>query len=162
MLNVDEILLKFIEIIIENMSKILGIDLGTKYLGIAVSDDSEKIALPYGVISVKNEGEIFKKIVEIAGLKELNKILLGLPIHLSMDESNMSLLARKIAKRLNKAGFEIILWDERLSSVEAEREMRAMGMKPSHDRKKINEISAVLILQNYLDSQNKQDDDEKN
>ena len=144
------------------MPKILGIDLGTRYIGVAKSDDSGKIALPSDVIEVRNSTEIVPQIVKIAKSLGVEKIVIGLPLHLSGDESRMSSLVREIAEKLRALDFDIILWDERFSSIQAEKAMREMEIKPSRNKKRINEISAVLILQTYLDSQNRENYEQEN
>ncbi|RKZ35113.1 Holliday junction resolvase RuvX [bacterium] len=136
------------------MSKILGIDIGKKYIGVAISDANGKIALPCEVLTVESAHKIAEQIAEFARKLLAEKIVVGLPLHLSGEESPMSQFARKIAEQLRYMGFDAILYDERFSSAQAERVMRAAGEKPSLNKKQVNKISATLILQSYLDTPN--------
>jgi len=142
------------------MGKILGIDIGTKMLGVALSDDTGKIAFPKDAVQIANIDEMAEKIETIANESGVETIVIGLPVHLSGDESKMSLLARKIAKELDSRGYKTELWDERFSSVEAERTMRTLGKKPSRNKEDLNNLAAVIILQSYLDSINIIDNEE--
>ncbi len=142
------------------MGKILGIDIGTKMLGVALSDDTGKIAFPKDVVPIENIDEIAGKIEKIADESSVETIVIGLPVHLSGDESKMSSLARKVANELDNHGYKTKLWDERLSSIEAERTMRTLGKKPSRNKNDLNKIAAAIILQSYLDSINTIDNEE--
>jgi len=136
------------------MSRILGIDPGTKYLGVALSDSEGRIAFPKDVIRINGIEEIVGKIIKLAREYEVAEIVIGLPIHLSAEESEMSLLSRKVAQELREKDFSVTLYDERLTSIEAERTMHALGEKPSRNKLKVNKIAASIILQSYLDSRN--------
>jgi len=135
------------------MAKFIGIDYGMRRVGIAISDDSGKIALPLKTIE-GNDFIFLNSIKEIIAEKGIEKIVLGLPLNLSGEESPMSQKVRKFAEKLNYNEMTIIFWDERLTTTEAHRALHEMNKKPSHHRKDIDLISATLILQSYLDSIN--------
>ncbi len=131
---------------------ILGIDYGTRKMGIAVSDDNCKIALPLTTIR-GGDTKFLMAIEKIIVQRDIKKIVIGLPINLSGDESSMSKIVKDFAEKLKSLKIEIVLLDERLTSVQAERIIHEIGEKPSRKKSKVDRIAATLILQNYLDSQ---------
>jgi len=148
------------------MPKFLGIDLGRRRIGVAVSDDDGKIALPGGVIEVPPCGSdencaraAAKRIAAKARQVGAKNIVVGLPLLLSGESSPMTKFARQVGEILRQKGFDVHFWDERFTSAEAERYIRDAGKKPSRNRGKIDEVAAVLILQTFLDSVNLTDYD---
>ncbi len=146
------------------MSRVMGIDFGLKRVGIALSDPAGKVALPYTTLEEESEEKLFNLIVSIVREKDVKLIVLGLPIHLSGDESEMSELVREAGRRLERElKVKVVYWDERLTSkearhilVNAKRTFRKKGVykgKKSH----IDKIAATLILQGYLDLIRKDD-----
>jgi len=148
------------------MPKFLGIDLGRRRIGVAVSDDDGKIALPGGVIEVPPCGNdencaraAAKRIAAKARQVGAETIVVGLPLLLSGESSPMTEFARQVGEILRQKGFDVHFWDERFTSAEAERYIRDAGKKPSKNKGKIDEVAAVLILQTFLDSVNLTDYD---
>ncbi len=141
------------------MPRFLGVDVGRKYIGLSVSDEAGVVALPADVVDVPPCGNddacantITKLISRQAQDRQIRRIVLGLPTHLSGEESPMTRLVKAVAERLEKMGYEVFFQDERLTSVEAEKYMIQMGKSPSRNKRQVNRISAVLILQTFLDS----------
>lgn len=133
------------------MGHILSIDFGKKRMGMAISDDGGRIALPLRTIEVE-EVNFAEKLQEIIRERDIEKIVIGLPLNLSGDESPMSIFVREFARSIEYMGIEIVLWDERFTSVEARRAIHQMGKKPSFNKKMVDTIAATLILQSYLDT----------
>jgi len=131
---------------------ILGIDYGIRRMGLAISDKNSKIALP--LETIEGDDEIFiGEIKRIVAERNVQKIVVGLPKHLSGDESEMSRRVKDFCKKLKILGIEIILFDERYTTVKAEEIVREMKKKPSRNKGKIDKIAASLILKNFLESQ---------
>lgn len=133
--------------------RVLGLDLGTKSLGIAVSDATNTIATPLKVINFK-EGEydsVISELQEIITTKKITDIALGLPKN--MDNSEGFAAQRSIDfKALLEQHFaaNIHLVDERLSTVEALNILKATGNKRINEKNIVDAVAASIILENYL------------
>lgn len=139
------------------MGRILGVDFGMARIGLAISDESQQIALPLKTISgSKSYKTAAKNLAD--SIKELHQdvsaIVIGHPKSMSGRNSNMTLLVEEFAREVEElTSMKVLLWDERLSSAHAEREMKGMQMNRKKRAKKIDMIAACLILQSYLDNQ---------
>jgi putative Holliday junction resolvase len=136
------------------MKRIVAIDLGVKRSGIAVSDPFQMFASPKALVEHnENIDETLKKILGALDAKiEVEEFIVGLPLHLSGKESDMSLRARLFTEKLKKAtGKPVHLIDERLTSKAAENLLREGNMKRKERTKIVDTVSAALILQTYLD-----------
>lgn len=133
------------------MGRLLGIDYGKARIGLAVSDETKLVARPLG--SLENCSTFFKALQrQIQPLLPIESIILGLPLLLSGKESPMSTEVRKFSERLQEAlPFPVILWDERLTSAQADRSLRDAGLKRRERAKVEDTFAATLILQSYLD-----------
>ena len=130
--------------------RILGIDFGKKRVGIAISDPLCMIAMPLETVERKKIEEGINKILERFPVKH---IVIGYPLRTDGKKGKRAEEVEKFAKKIKeKFNIEIELWDERYSTVEAERIIMDMGKKPSRNKGKIDRIAASLILQSYLDS----------
>ncbi len=131
--------------------KILGLDLGTKTIGIAISDKLNLIAMPYGVIRFKTDADIYSKLDEIIKKEKIIKIILGFPKNMNNtigSAGERSLAFKKILE--NRYQIEVILIDERLSTVEAENILIEANMRRMKRKKVIDGLAAAIILENYL------------
>ncbi len=133
------------------MPKILGVDYGEAKIGLALSDERGKIAFPYKTIATgKNPYEAIDKAIQ--GY-HVDKIVVGLPLHMNGKESPLSLKVREFAATLQKKlQIPVTLFDERLTSAFSEKEMLEMEMNRKKRSEKSDVTAAVIILQNYLDS----------
>ena len=136
----------------------MSIDYGDKRVGVALSDPMHTISYPLCVINQTDQDSLINEILKISQAKEVEKIIIGLPISMSGNYSEQTkkvilfknLLAKTI---LNKdINITIDFIDERLSSVSAKNIMIEKGIKTGHNKGKIDELSAAIILQEYLDS----------
>jgi putative Holliday junction resolvase len=138
------------------MSKILAIDFGLARIGLAYSDKKLKIALPYKTILAKKDNlketvELVVKEIEI--LKDVEEIVIGLPLLLTGKESPMCEPVRKFAQKLQeKVLAKIILLDERLTSSQAEKSLKEISHSRKERTKHTDQLAAAILLQNYLDS----------
>lgn len=124
--------------------RILGIDYGTKRIGIAVSDESRKFALP--VVVVKNSDIALKEIIEIARQHEVKEMVIGESRNYKQEPNAIFEEADAFKKQLESAGFKVYLELEFMTSVNAE---RLQGKNDMSDAS-----AAALILQSYLDREN--------
>ena len=137
--------------------RILGLDYGSKTVGVAISDPLLVTALGLEIIRRQSEGKLrhtYQRIEEIIGqYGDVEKIVLGYPKNMnnSVGERCEKVLEFKDALE-RRCGIEVILWDERLTTVAADRAMMESGIRREDRHKYVDEIAAMLILQGYLDS----------
>ena len=132
------------------MDKILGLDIGKKRIGIAMSDIMGMIAHPVETISREPEKEAINKIKQICKENNIKKIVAGLPKNMNNTIGEQANDCIKFAEKL-KDEYEIIFEDERLTSKQAEFILAQTGHKYTKDKKLVDLKSACLILQQYLD-----------
>lgn len=130
--------------------RILGVDFGRARIGIAVSDELGLLAHP--VETIPAHANAAKRIDEIVREKNAERVVIGLPRHMngSMGEAAGDVLA--FAEKLRKLlPCEVVVWDERLTTVAANRALREGGQKMRTSRSFVDQIAAQMILQGYLD-----------
>lgn len=134
----------------------MGLDYGSKTVGVAVSDLLGMTAQPVETITRKDENKLRKtcaRIEELIKEYEVGKIVLGLPKHMNDeigDRAEKSIAFGEMLKR--RTGLEVIMWDERLTTVEAEQTLIECNVRREDRKKYIDQIAAVFILQGYMDS----------
>ena len=119
--------------------RVIGLDYGTKTVGVALSDALGITAQPVETITRKEENKLRKtyaRIEEIISQNDVDRIVVGLP-------KNMN----------NTVGERVVMWDERLTTVSAEKALMESGVRRENRKAVIDQIAAVFILQGYLDSQ---------
>ena len=137
------------------MARILGFDYGRARIGVATTDDRQIIVSPAFVMPAEKKlQDTVKKIkqkTDLMGTIEL--LVVGLPLLLNGKEGDMAVEARKFAEALElEYQLPIILWDERLTSAQADRMMKEGDLSRKQRAKSIDTLAATLILQNYLDA----------
>ncbi len=133
--------------------KALGIDLGGKRVGIALSEGV--LARPLATLTKERKtSDRLRRIVRMGERHEVEAFVVGLPLMMDGTEGAMAETARSFATRLEaKSGKPVHLWDERLTSVQAEESMRAAGADPARIKELVDQVAAQIILQNWLDRQ---------
>lgn len=130
----------------------LGLDLGSKTLGLAISDRTATIATSLDVLRYNNYDELFDMLESIVIQRNIDKFVLGNPLNLDGSLSKRSEITLEFKKLLeDKFSKEVFLQDERLSTVEAERMLISNDTKRKNRKKVIDKIAATIILQGYLD-----------
>lgn len=136
--------------------RIMGLDYGTKTVGVAISDALGLTAQGIETIERKEENKLRRtcaRIEELIREYEVEKIVLGFPKHMNNDvgeRAEKSLEFKAMLER--RTGLEVIMWDERLTTVAAERTLIESKVRREERKKYIDKIAAVFILQGYLDS----------
>ncbi len=129
------------------MGRVLAVDLGSARIGLALSDPEGLLALPLDVIP--NDEHALAAIAAI----EPDEIVVGLPIHMNGTRGPEAAAAEAFAEKLREAtGKDVTLWDERLSTVEAERTMRAGRTSARKQRGRVDKVAAAVFLQSFLES----------
>ena len=133
----------------------LGLDLGSKTLGVSISDRTGIIATSLEVIRYSNYEELFNKLEKIVISRNVDFFVLGNPKNLDGSLSKRSEITLEFKTLLEERfGKEVFLQDERLSTVEAERMLISNDTKRKNRKQVIDKIAATIILQGYLDRRN--------
>ncbi len=137
--------------------RLMGLDYGSKTVGVAISDPFGWTAQPIETITRKDEDNLvatIERLGELIKANEVGKVVLGLPKNMNNTEGERAELTRKFERRLlREFEVEVIMWDERLSTMGASRILdEAGGVRKKNQKKVIDKMAAVLILQSYLDS----------
>lgn len=131
--------------------RILAIDYGERRTGLAISDELGITAQGLDTIVVSSEEEIVPRVAAVAREKDASRIVIGLPLHMSGEESEKSGKVRLFGEALSReTALPVVFWDERMTSMQAHRVMQEMDKKPSRNRQMVDRISATLILQEYM------------
>ena len=134
------------------MGRILGLDVGTKTIGIAMSDPLRMLASPVRTLSRKSVRQDTDQLAKIVAEHGIEELVVGLPYELDGSEERSARLARQIGTAIGeRTGLPVRYVDERYSSVDAERQLIEAGMSRARRKQVIDQAAAVLILQSYLD-----------
>lgn len=131
--------------------RIICFDPGTVRIGVSISDETQYLARPIG--NLKNDERLERLLKELGEKNEFEKIVVGEPFNMDGTRNPHNTFVGQLVDKL-KVVFpekEIIMWDERLSSWEANNLMLEADMSRKKRKKKVDALAAVLILQNYLD-----------
>ncbi|MBV8098384.1 MAG: Holliday junction resolvase RuvX [Verrucomicrobia bacterium] len=130
----------------------LGIDFGSSRIGIAVSDDLGMLAHP--LETIPNDSEFLSRLQQIALEKGVSRIVVGIPRNMDGSYGPAAEKAKLFLAQLKSefAGVQLIAWDERLTTVEAQRLLHAAGRDIKKSRPVIDQVAAQVLLQSYLDS----------
>ena len=136
--------------------RILGLDLGSVTCGVSVSDAHGMIARAYKTVRFAEEDydSAYEQITSIMEELQVHKVVLGLPKHMNGDVGIRGEISIAFKERLEQTGVEVVLWDERLTTVAAEKILIAADVSRKKRKKVIDQMASVQILQSYLDSQN--------
>lgn len=132
--------------------RILGIDLGEKRIGIAVSDPGGIIAQSAGHVERGTPAETLERLRALAAQREAGGVVVGLPLNMNGSEGPAARAAREFADSLRRGlGIPVELWDERLTTAEADSLMKSAGLSRRARAARVDGIAAQRILQSYLD-----------
>lgn len=133
--------------------RILGLDVGEKRIGMAISDPFGITAQPAGFIERGSLAQTLGVVREVIGRYNVGTIIIGLPLSMSGAEGTSARGAREFSDQVTRSlNVPIVMWDERLTTAEAEKLMKSAGLSRKKRMRHIDEVAAQLILQSYLDS----------
>ena len=135
------------------MGVVLAVDYGEKRIGLAISDALGITANPMDHIKRKGDSEDVKAIDRVIKEREVEVVVVGLPINMNGTEGPMAQKARKFAEAVAQTGVKVELWDERLSSWQAERALEDANLTMKKRKKRVDKVAAQFILQSYLDAE---------
>ena len=135
------------------MARILGLDVGSRRVGVALSDATRSIAAPYTTITHRGVRGLVAELVSLCRAQQVARVVIGIPWQADDTAGSAARLPTRVAREMRDAGYPVDLWDERDTSVSARRLLagnvparraRATGM--------VDRIAAALILQSYLEA----------
>ncbi len=133
--------------------RLIGIDLGLKRVGVSISDDLGIFAHPLDTIAYRNQRQVLEEAIALAVAHEVVGFVVGIPKNMDGTLGESARRSVRFARKLQaRSGLPVVLWDERLTTSQAEREMIGLGMSRRRRRLSIDEAASVLILENYLRS----------
>ena len=136
-----------------DQGRVLALDLGKQRIGLALSDESQVIAQGLETLVRTNIREDLARLSQLASDNSVSLIVVGNPLHMSGREGFQAEKAREFGARLQDAsGIRVEFWDERLTTVEAERVLRQSGISIQKRAKAVDRLAAVILLESYLDS----------
>ncbi|MDR2043529.1 MAG: Holliday junction resolvase RuvX [Clostridium sp.] len=135
--------------------RIMGLDLGSKTVGVAISDTLFLIAQGTEIIRRKEENKLRRTLARIEELileYDVGEIVLGFPKNMNATEGERAALTKEFQGKLERrTGLPVLLWDERLSTAAADRAMIEAGIRREDRTERMDKVAAALILQGYLD-----------
>jgi putative holliday junction resolvase len=133
--------------------RILALDVGKRRIGVAISDELGLTAQGLETLQRKNNREDYAALARVAAEKQVSLILVGNPVNMSGREGRQAEWVRQFAEALSaRTGLPVKMWDERLTTVEAERVLRQSGISIQKRARAVDRLAAVLLLQSYLDA----------
>ena len=151
MITIDEL-----KVQLDNKSRLLGIDMGSKRIGVSICDENRKIATPYETVQFTNLNNLISRVKEIILENNIKGIIFGLPLNMDGTEGPSAQSVKDKIKLIEKEIIiSIVLWDERLSTVGSFTLSSQLDISVSKRVKNIDQNSAAFILQGVLDYLNK-------
>jgi putative holliday junction resolvase len=130
----------------------LGLDAGSVRVGLAATDPTATIASPVATLP-RRDRELWNRVREEARARGAERVVVGLPLRLDGTEGDAAAAARALADEASRqTGLPVEMWDERLSSVAAERALLESGMRRERRRQTIDAVAAAIMLQGWLDA----------
>ena len=131
----------------------MALDLGEKRIGVAISDETRLIARSYGVIHRKSRREDFASYGQIVVDEQITLVVVGLPLTLGEMEGEKAAWVRDYTAEMAQVlEVPVTLWDEALTTVQAEASLRVQGIRGKKARQRVDAVAAAFILQSYLDA----------
>lgn len=136
------------------LGRVVGVDPGAARVGIAISDDARSIAFPRETVTARGGwADAAERVKDALAGDEVELLVVGLPLRLDGTEGEAARRARGFGEALGAAfRVEVVFWDERLTTVAAERSLREMGRRGSKQRDVVDQSAATILLQGYLDA----------
>lgn len=133
--------------------RILGVDPGSRRVGLALCEGEPRLALPHRTLHVRGSADALQQLVLAVRELGVERVVVGLPLALSGAEGQAAREARRLSQALEaQSGVPVVMWDERLTSSAAERSLSASGVRGQGRRQVVDQVAASLLLQSYLDA----------
>ncbi len=136
-----------------DLGRILGLDLGDVRIGVAISDPDRRLALPLGTVQVGRPPGEMRAVADLVGEHDVTLVVIGEPVSLDGERRARATHVANFADALRAMlTVPVVLHDERFSTVEAERSLRAAGVTGARRRSVVDAAAAQVILQSWLDA----------
>ena len=136
------------------VTRILALDIGLRRIGLAVSDPLGITAQGLPTLQRTHHGADLEHLASVARQHSVQTLLLGLPLHMSGAEGRQTSYVRQLGAQLERhTHLPVVYWDERLTTVQAERVLRSAELSQQKRRAAVDRLSAVILLQSYLEYQ---------
>jgi putative holliday junction resolvase len=133
--------------------RVMALDVGGRRIGVAMSDPTRVLASPLTTLRAEPRPRVIGQIAELVVQHNVTEVVVGLPLTLSGEIGPQAKLVQAFVEELQAAlAVPLHMFDERLTSVAADRLMQELGIKPERRRERIDEVAASIILQDFLDS----------
>lgn len=132
------------------MKRLLGIDLGSRRVGLALSDPMKLFASPFLTLNFTGIKKLIAELLAIIEKQDIEKVIIGYPLNENGTESRGCRRSEDLARKLTARGIKTELWDERYTSIGAENILKEAGFNWKKAVNKIDKIAASLILEDYL------------
>lgn len=133
--------------------RVMALDVGGRRIGVAISDPSRTLASPYTTLQATPQERTLQRIVQLLTSEEVVELVIGLPLTLAGEVGPQAKVVHAFADALRPLiKVPLHFFDERLTSVAADRLMLDLGLKPEQRKARIDEVAASIILQDFLDS----------
>jgi putative Holliday junction resolvase len=133
--------------------RLLGVDYGTKRVGLSISDADRKIASPLSIHHRRGERQDARRFQELAKEERIGGIVVGLPVRTTGSEGSKAAEARAFGVWLQKeTGLPVVFWDERFTTADAEQLLQEAGLTSKRRKARIDMVAAQIMLQSYLDA----------
>ncbi|HEX4085989.1 MAG TPA: Holliday junction resolvase RuvX [Chthoniobacteraceae bacterium] len=134
--------------------KVLGIDLGSARVGLALSDDLGMLAHPLETVKVKSAATLVAHVAEVIRREKVETVIIGLPRNMDGSLGPAAAKTKEFGEKLraNAPPCDIRFWDERMTTVAAQKALHERGLNVKESRSVIDQVAAQMILQGYLDA----------
>jgi putative Holliday junction resolvase len=134
------------------MTRLLGIDPGTRRCGIAVTNSAQTMAFPRPALV--NDATLLDELAKLIDEESIGGVVIGRPVALSGNETASTRLADELYKAIlhRFAEMPVVQWDERLTTFEAQKSLSQAGLKAKDHREHVDSAASVIMLQNYIDA----------
>ena len=133
--------------------KIMAVDLGAVRTGLAISDETGFLATPIGTLTERNRERLLQTVAQTARDRQAGRIVVGLPKNMDGSKGESARGAEEFARQLEElTGLPVTLWDERLTTMSAIGFLNETNVRGKKRKDVVDTVSAVIILQDYLDS----------
>lgn len=133
------------------VARILGIDHGCKRIGLALSDPLGLTAQPLPPLEKRSQKQALAELAALVSERGVARVVVGLPLNMNGSEGEQARLAREFGEKIRLRGIEVVYWDERLSSVAAEKSLREAGWRRNRQKQHLDTAAAQIILSGYLE-----------
>ena len=135
------------------MARILGLDVGSRRVGVALSDAACSIATPYATIFHHGVRRLVAELVAVCRDRQVTRVVIGIPLHADDSSGSAARLPNRVAEEMRAAGYRVDLWDERYTTVSARRLLAGnVSARRARAKGMVDRVAAALILQSYLEA----------